>query len=306
MLTPEQLEKRKHGIGGSDVAAILGLNKYATAVDIYLEKTTDYKRPIDPDNPNIWWGNENEPAIIKRFILDYPQKFTQPDTIYDKDYPFLFANVDALLEDGSVLEAKNVGDTMKHKWGMQFTNEVPREYLLQTLHYATIVNAPTSYIAAYFGGSDHRIYKQERNPAVEKMVRDELVSFWENNVLKGVVPEAKSYEDQRKIWTKALEKSRIIASESIEEKIARYESLKKQIDEFEAEQEALKKDICGFIGENEEVASTNGHVLATWKNRAQNNFDTKRFKVEHDDLYEQYMRRGTTRVFLTKGMKNAA
>mgnify|MGYP003353102479 CR=1 FL=1 len=36
--TPEQLEKRRLGIGGSDVAAICGLNPYKTALDVYFEK----------------------------------------------------------------------------------------------------------------------------------------------------------------------------------------------------------------------------------------------------------------------------
>ncbi len=306
MLTEEQIEKRKHGIGGSDVAAILGISKYATAVDIYLEKTTDYKRPIDPDNPNIWWGNKLEDIIIERFILDYPQKFTKPETIYDKDYPFLFANVDALLGDGSVLEAKNVGDTMKYKWGMPFTNEVPREYLCQNLHYAAILDAPHAYFAAYFGGSDHRVYEYPRNPAVEKMVRDELCSFWENNVLKRVVPEAKSYEDQRKIWTKSLEESRVKADESLEDKIRRYRDLKEQMKALENEEASLKMDICGFMKDNEILDSVEGQILATWKNQTTNRFDLSKFKTDQSELHEQYLYKQESRVLRIKGMKNAA
>ena len=37
----EWLKVRKSGIGGSDVGAILGLNKYSSPMKVYKEKTTD-------------------------------------------------------------------------------------------------------------------------------------------------------------------------------------------------------------------------------------------------------------------------
>ena len=37
----EWLKLRKSGIGGSDVGAILGLNKYSSPMKVYKEKTTD-------------------------------------------------------------------------------------------------------------------------------------------------------------------------------------------------------------------------------------------------------------------------
>ena len=37
----EWLKARQKGIGGADVAAILGINPYRTPLDIYREKTTE-------------------------------------------------------------------------------------------------------------------------------------------------------------------------------------------------------------------------------------------------------------------------
>jgi predicted phage-related endonuclease len=37
-LTQEQLERRRQGIGSSDIPAILGYSKWANAHDIYLQK----------------------------------------------------------------------------------------------------------------------------------------------------------------------------------------------------------------------------------------------------------------------------
>lgn len=305
MLTEEQLAKRKLGIGGSDVAAILGLSEYATAVDVFLEKTTDYVRPVDPNNPHIWWGHKLENPIIERFLIDYPQEHTKPDTIYDKDIPFLFANVDALLEDGSVIDAKNVGRHTSFRWGAQFTNQAPREYLVQVLHYSAIVNSPSGYLAAYFGGADLRVYEQKRDPVLEKMVRDELCSFWENNVLKGIVPEATCLEDQRKIWKKATLKAEVQASEEIVEKVRRRMEIVDQIKVLEEEESLLKMDICGFMKDNETLGY-NDQMIASWKNQVTNRFDLKRFQVENRDLHAKYIYQQPSRVLRIKGEKNAA
>jgi putative phage-type endonuclease len=57
----EWLEQRRHGIGGSDAAAALGLSPWKTPLSLYLEKTGD-ARPFR-DNESMLWGRVLEPAI---------------------------------------------------------------------------------------------------------------------------------------------------------------------------------------------------------------------------------------------------
>ena len=45
----EWLKERQQGIGGSEVAAVLGLSKWSTPFDVWLEKTS----PIENAPPNL-------------------------------------------------------------------------------------------------------------------------------------------------------------------------------------------------------------------------------------------------------------
>ena len=58
----EWLEYRKLGIGGSDVAAILGISKWKSAIDLWLDKTNQ-TNDITEENEAMQWGNITVPGI---------------------------------------------------------------------------------------------------------------------------------------------------------------------------------------------------------------------------------------------------
>lgn len=304
MLTEEQRKARKKGIGGSDVAAILGATSYATAVDVFLEKTTDYVRSFDEESDACFFGNYFESAIIARFIDRYPQKFTKSpelDTIYDKENTVLFANLDALLEDGSVLEAKTVGEFTAYKWGEPFTDQIPNEYLLQVMHYAGVCNPPNVFIAALFGVNDFRVYEYKRNREYEQIIRDLCLSFWENNVLKNIPPEPQELEDCRKLWTTAIRDSQKYASVEIIRDVQSLKSIRGIIKDYEEEENRLKKSICEFLKDEESIIDGAGKKLVTWKNQSTKRFILDEFKKDHPLLYQQYLAEKSTRVLRING-----
>ena len=53
------LEERKLGIGGTDVAKILGASKYGTELSVWLDKT-GVSPDEEEDNFAMWWGRESE------------------------------------------------------------------------------------------------------------------------------------------------------------------------------------------------------------------------------------------------------
>ena len=48
--------KARHGIGGSDASAVLGLNPYKTNTDLYLEKTGQRIAPDISDKDYVKYG----------------------------------------------------------------------------------------------------------------------------------------------------------------------------------------------------------------------------------------------------------
>lgn len=303
MLTKEQLLKRKQGIGGSDVAAICGLSKFKTPFEVYLEKTEE---DIPQDhNDYIWWGNANEPTIIKKYLDTYPDKtITYPDTIHHKNHSFLFANVDGLLSDKGILEAKNVGINSLKKWGMQYTDDIPVEYLLQVAHYAAILEAPYVHIAAYFGGADFRIYEYIPNKKIEALILEKCINFWENHVLKRIPPPATCYEDNLKLWKESVKDSSKIAPADIIASLQNLDQIKKQKKQLEQQEEDIKTRICSYLGYTEILIDDDGRSLCSWKTQNTNRLDTGLFKKNHPDLYEKYTKTLTTRVFRSRGEIN--
>ena len=59
------LEIRRHGIGGSDVAAILGLSKFRTALDVFNDKTE--KAAPQEETEAMHWGTLLEDVVAKEF-----------------------------------------------------------------------------------------------------------------------------------------------------------------------------------------------------------------------------------------------
>jgi len=97
--SPEWLEFRKMGIGGSDAAAILGLSPFKTNVQVWEEKV-GIKEPDDiSDKPQVEYGRHAEDLLVKLFALDYPRYKVKVDkqTVYKRN--FMFASLDGELTD---------------------------------------------------------------------------------------------------------------------------------------------------------------------------------------------------------------
>ena len=86
------LELRKKGIGGSDIGAIMGLNKYMSALTVYKVKVEGLQIDLS-DNANVRRGKDLEDLILKNYVRPYlePAGYTveKPDfMIINNKYPF--------------------------------------------------------------------------------------------------------------------------------------------------------------------------------------------------------------------------
>ena len=151
--TPEWLEFRKTGIGGSDAAAILGLSPFKTNVEVWEEKV-GIKAPDDiSDKPQVQYGKNAEDLLVKLFALDYPQYKVKTDknTVYKRG--FMFASLDGELTDketgeqgiyeGKTTEIHN--GTLMSKWNKQ----KPDYYYVQILHYLIVTGRQFAYCKAH-------------------------------------------------------------------------------------------------------------------------------------------------------------
>ena len=67
-----------------------------------------------------------------------------------------------------------------------------------------------------------------------------------------------------------------------------YFDLMAQIEQLQTEAEAIKDELKGQMMEHDTEELEGAGWRATWHNTRNSRFDSKRFKTDHADLYDQY------------------
>lgn len=140
----EEWLKARTLIGGSDAAALVGLNPYKTNIDLWKEKTGRQAAPDISNEEFVKFGHDAEPHLREMFALDYPQYrvgYGENNMFFNDKYPFAHASLDGWLTDQDgrkgVLEIKttNILQSMqKEKWN----DRIPDNYYCQVLWYLMV------------------------------------------------------------------------------------------------------------------------------------------------------------------------
>nr|DAX37323.1 MAG TPA: Exonuclease [Caudoviricetes sp.] len=294
------LTQRKKGIGGSDIAAILGVSKFKTALDVYLSKTTDQP---EQKGEHLYWGHALENPIIDRFIRDTGANvIRQPEMRRHPDYEWAIANADALITNSdtieAILEIKTSSAFKSREWGADDTDEVPIEYIAQVQWYMWIYNLQEAYIAALIGGNQYRQYHITRDDELIAMLAEKAQAFWQNHVIPRIPPNPQDGADAQKLYpsdngdTAEADSDTLTAYAELRELKAQEKELKAQI--------AAKEDLLKIKIGSYSAMQTNGNTLFTWKAQSSSRFDSKAFQAAHPDLYRQYTKQSETRVLRLK------
>lgn len=181
------LANRRGGIGGSDVSAILGINKYRTPFEVWLDKTG--RIPIDTSETSeaIHFGNVFEEVVAQEFARRAVKKvFKQNKTYIHPEYPMLRANIDRdIAHEPGFLECKTASAFLASEWK---GDEVPAPYLLQVQHYMNVLDRPYCYIAVLIGGQIFKYKRIERDQELIDTVQNKLVSWWNRYIINDEQP----------------------------------------------------------------------------------------------------------------------
>lgn len=290
MLTEQQRQDRKLGIGGSDVAAILGLSKWSNVLDIYNQKTDDSYEFKTSERMQIG-------SLLESALIDAYEKRTgntvqrNVDTIVTGIFR---ANVDGLVGDDTILECKTVNSFMAKEWGKEGTDEIPDYYLLQVAHYCMTTERQYAHIIALFGVDSIKIYKYERNLELEAVIKEKCEDFW-SYVERKEEPLAMLDDAQRVSATLANSTLRAkinVGNDDIMSKIDTIRALKAKINELSAEIKEHELAVKQYLIEHnvDKLSDAESNVVAQLKKYSTSRFDSTKFKKEHDALYNQYVK----------------
>ena len=187
----EWLDYRRQGIGGSDVAGIMGISPFRTARDIYYDKLGIATVEDEPENwVALEMGHLLEDLVAKIFhkksgleIYQIKKMFQHPK------YPFMLADVDYFvrLPDGTtaILEIKTTNYNAKDHWWEDGRETVPVYYEVQGRHYMAVMDADIVFFCCLYGNTEDDVIIREIKRDME--YEQEMIyleqSFWENHVL---------------------------------------------------------------------------------------------------------------------------
>lgn len=295
--TKEWLQWRKQGIGGSDVAAILGISKWKSAIALWMDKTNQTNTPTE-ENEAMTWGTILEPVIRNHFATVTGKNVVEVKAIMQHpQYPFMIADVDGVTTDDNgdpaILEIKTASEYKRDEW----SEGVPTYYQTQVQHYLCVTGVSKAYVAVLIGGNSFRIYEIDADKEIQQMLIAVEKDFW-NKVQNMIRPEidgsdaAKNLLDQ--IFHGGVDAPIVMPDEAVEWVDAYIEASADEDVAKEKKQEASNhiKEIMG----NHDKATCLGYMIS-WKSVTTERLDSKSLKEAEPDIYAKYAKSSVSRRF---------
>lgn len=279
------LNERRKGIGGSDVAAIVGISPWATPLDIYEQKLGI--APPAHETEAMYWGTALEPAIRQAYSDKTGYLVKKPENAFvHPKYSFMRANLDGIvLNDNRITEFKTASTSKG--WGEPGSDEIPDYYLTQVQHYMAVVDRPVCDVAVLVAGRDFSIYTVEADKELQEQLIEIEAEFW-NKVENQIPPEPTNYKEFQKIRKQSFPESGCIeADPDVIEVVQQYL-------EADAEEKAvserlsdLKKKIAELLGDNN-AFTLNGKKLVSWKRGATcKRINSAYLKTNYPEVFEK-------------------
>lgn len=180
-------------IGGSDVAAILGISPYANAHDVYLRC---WYGNSDDETPATKWGKLLEPLIIKEACRKLGvATYEAHPSAYSDGWAGGEGDAQIMLDGKRVgIEAKSVGPQSEKDWA----DGVPDYVRSQCLWLCMVLNWDRCIVAVLFTGSrEERFFNIERDETLAAAIEAKCRAFWREHVLPKNPPPMEPQKGQR-------------------------------------------------------------------------------------------------------------
>ena len=296
------MNDRSKTIGSSEIAAIMGLNKYMTPIDVWKRKTS--RAEEFEGNAATKRGLLLEPVVAEWFtqqtgievelaqepikLDDYPCSAT-PDYLY---------NIDDKAR--GILEIKTTRFRVN-------ADDIPQSWFLQAQYQAAVINRyfiwkPVKEISLAWLDGDLAFGYTTFD--VDDEYGQRLLNFaydwWQRHIVQDVMPDPSNAKEAAYKWPQHLA-NKIEASDNLQSLVKSAKDLKLQISELENDLEEKTLLIKSIMQDAEAVVSGED-LLCTWKtSKGREKFDEKTFKAENEELYQKFCKPVPgNRVFLLK------
>lgn len=298
------------GIGGSDIATIVGMNKHESVWDVWAKLTGRKER--FQGNVATTTGTELEPWVADVYRKKHNVSLVGPIAPLIEGY--VRRSPDRLiLEKNAILEVKtSLSYGARNIWGdeSEGVEAVPDMYNCQVRWYMAspydlravntyddflaleshaLIHGPTwtpeyTDIAVFMTGPEHRYYRIHHDQEISDTLLEEADKFWRHHVLKDIEPPpdgskaaAKHLTERFKETTEHIKKPDATTQKLIDE-YRKLSLLNKRIEKAMAKR---KQNIQLCIGEDRGLGGSFGKI--TWYTQARKSFSK-------DTLYQSLMK----------------
>lgn len=286
----EWLQVRTGYLGGSDAAAVAGLDRWRSPVQVWLEKTGQAPpERITPDvQERLDWGHLLEPVIAGEWarregveLVDDRRMLRHPTV------EFMSANLDRRTTDGTIVECKNAGaDASRYIWSDP--DEPPDYVFVQVLHYMAVTGLDRAVILVLLAGSKLRPYEIERDDAaIDHLVTLEE-AFW-GHVTDRTMPTAdgsdRTTDAIKGLWEARRDLTRDLPPSALEliDARHRYRAAEQEAADLATAAENQLRQLLG----DAEIGQVDGHTVVTWK--ASRSFDEAAYRQAHPERAARHL-----------------
>lgn len=295
MSREDWLKERRHSIGGSDAAAVMGLSKWATPYTVYLDKLGVLEAKEETEA--MRQGRDLEAYVAKRFEEATGKRVRRENAILrNDDYPFAHADVDRLVVgERAGLECKTTSTLDVRKFR---DVEFPEQYYAQCVHYLAVTGLDRWYLAVLVLGREFHVYTLERDEDEIKALMDTERDFW-----KHVESETPPPVDGFEPTTEAL---KTVYADDNGEEIDFFDQYTDLLDEREvllAQQKEIGERIAEVENQiklemGETAKAVCGPYRITWKAQTRSTFQYKDLAKDHPEIdLTRYFKESSSRPF---------
>ncbi len=207
--TPEWHAARAKRLGGSEIAAVVGLSKWESRFSLWHRKAMLIEPQAVTNAMDA--GTRLEPVICDKFADDHPEYAVAfAGTYTHRDNDWQVANPDRLLypkdkplstDPLALLETKFI--LYDDEWGAPGTDEIPPYYAAQCQWYLDVFGLDTCYVEVFVGSrGEFREYVVHANPGDQELLRNAGREFMESlasNDLPDIDAHGATYEAIREL-----------------------------------------------------------------------------------------------------------
>lgn len=298
----EWLEWRRTGIGGSDAAAVIGLNPFRSRIEVYADKMG--MMPEKEDTESMRLGRDLEDYVAQRFCEATGKKVRRNNFMWCHDeHRCMIADVDReIIGENAGLECKTT-----QAWGGKviMKGEIPLTYYVQCMHYMAVMGYDRVYLAVLIFGKGFFHFTIERDEdEIAALVAAET-AFWRDHVEAGISPDPDGSQSAEQavdaIWGNRAQEDELLMFDFSDDmrELCELAAAEKEI---KRQKDAVKQRLQAALGEHM-VGSSDRYVI-TWRPQERSSIDSRRLYLERPDIYRQYLTTSSTRIFKIKEIEN--